>query len=233
MAEQKTGSAGAYSRLFALGDERVAIIDGMLARQDAADEVAALIQKEWGEFTDVKTSTLVRQLNRYRAQNIVPKLLLAMSAKQTDSEAVGKAYKALVERLDVMAELQDLIGVQKSRLTKALERESLLPVLMSGTQNEIKLLADLLTKLGDIQLETGALKRANKTVSANHQNPDGSVNSVQLKIEYSESEAQRFSDTMAEFVNFIDGEFENVSKGDIPDIGLLDHPEGGGGGAGN
>ena len=87
MSDSKQIVGASYQRLLALGPDRVAVLDGMLARQDSAPEVAKLIQEEWQEFLDVKTSTLVRQLNRYRAQHILPKVLLAVEAKKDDKKS--------------------------------------------------------------------------------------------------------------------------------------------------
>ena len=83
-----------------------------------------------------------------------------------------------------MDELEEMVRIQRVRVDKMLALEEGKPMLIGATTGEIKLLKEMLVDLGRVQLETGFLTRAPKTIKGVLANARGE------RIEFSWTEEQ-------------------------------------------
>ena len=155
---KKPGSP-AFQRIYSLGDERVDELKERLSSGESPNQLAELVQGVWGQCLDTSDKALSRQLARFR-KDVVNRELV----ESIQEEAGGQVHK-LRQRLDVMEELTDACLIQKDRMLKVYGKEKQGPLLMSQVSSEIKTYKDLLCALGSLQLETGLMRRAPKTVT--------------------------------------------------------------------
>jgi hypothetical protein len=160
----------AFKALRALGDERVADVDDMLSRGMPASAVARVIQEEWGELKDRQTASVKKMLERYRGSDLREKMIA-----EVRQATHGISISTLRKKLNAMDELEQLVMVQKSRFEKMLLRERTGPLLLKQVTEEGKLLKEMLVDLGKLQLETGVLRRAPRTVSGTVTDEFGNV----------------------------------------------------------
>lgn len=164
-----------FANLKALGSDRMSEIDEMLRGGMSPAAVGKVIQTEWGEMTSSKPETLKKQLDRYRA-----KVIRAQIIETTNALVKKIPTTVLAKKLNVLEEMTELVSVQKRRFYKALNQEDLMPkLLMKNVTEEAKVLKDMLVELGKLQLETGALQRAPKKLTASVVDPDGSIRSFE------------------------------------------------------
>lgn len=164
-----------FANLKALGSDRMSEIDEMLRGGMSPAAVGKVIQTEWGELTSSKPETLKKQLDRYRA-----KVIRAQIIETTNALVKKIPTTVLAKKLNVLEEMTELVSVQKRRFYKALNQEDLMPkLLMKNVTEEAKVLKDMLVELGKLQLETGALQRAPKKLTASVVDPDGSIRSFE------------------------------------------------------
>jgi hypothetical protein len=155
----------AFERLHRLGQERVSIVDDMLIKGMSTHDVARTIQEDWGESTDVSHDAIRKMLDRYRTKVLAPKVS-AFVAKNADKAVTTHEARRIYHQLDVMQEMTELLAIQKQRINKMLKREEGLPTLIGSVRGEIETASRILKELGIMQLETGILRRAPKTLTA-------------------------------------------------------------------
>jgi hypothetical protein len=173
----------AFHKLHGLGPERVAEIDAMLAKGLPASRVTQVIQEEWGELTGDKPPSIKKMLERYRRSALREKMIA-----QVAGATRGISLSTLKKKLSAMEELEQLVLVQKGRFEKILAREHAGPLLLKQVTEEAKLLKDVLVDLGKLQLETGVLRRAPRTVTGQMVDADGHVRS----FEWTEEQEQLY-----------------------------------------
>lgn len=173
----------AYQNLKKLGPEVLAQIDSKLLTGDSALTVATWIQGELGQLTQLKPESLKKTLERYRRSELRNKTIERMAKAQTSD-----ATTTIQKRFNALEEMTEMVKLQRARVDKLLLRESQLPggLLLKDTTTEISLLKGMLMDLGRIQLETGVLVRAPKTVKGSMTMPDGSTGEFAWTVEQEE-----------------------------------------------
>ena len=171
----------AYHRIYALGPERLAIVDDLLIKGVASNEVARMVQQSWQVHTDVKLFTIRKTLDRYRSDVLGPRVK-AFTKKHAHSDYHSQEASRLYMQLDVLDELQQLYEAQKIRIGKGLTTEkSLGGVLLSSLRDELLAAIKMLETIADIQMETGVVKRAPKYVRGALVNEDGAMSQFLLQ----------------------------------------------------
>ena len=166
-SEQPTGYAYKYKRLYDLGSDRLGILESMLTNGESPQKCAEHIQGEWKACANVKQPTLTKQIQRYKADILEPKLLLAAEQAAVSGKTITKEMKNFREQVDVMSELNEMIAMQGTRIKKAYKIEAakgndakLDPVI----QKELRPFTDMCRALATLQLETGVVRRVPKQV---------------------------------------------------------------------
>lgn len=165
-------SQSALKRLQSLGPEVMDRIDSRLLAGDPAKQIVRWVQSELGQLTAVKEDTLKKALERYREHDLRKRTLERIANAQS-----GHNLTSVAKRLNAMDQLEEMVRHQRVRVDKLLARESQLPqgILLKDTTNEIRLLKDMLVDLGRVQLETGLLPRASRTLRGQVVGADGEV----------------------------------------------------------
>lgn len=201
-----------FSRIKALGPERVGVINNQLASGASAQSVARLIQQEWGMFPDVAEKTLMQQLLRYRSDCIESPILEQQLVVPEESEKARK----LDAKMDVLGELIDLAKLHRKRIDAFLDRESQLKMPIKGVSEDIRMMADLLKDVQKLQFDLGIdvyqgpVLQGGKVTQSRLMSPDGTVietqtiEAVQGALEILQKHKNR---------GIIDGEFNVVSDG--------------------
>ena len=148
----------AYVALKTLGTDIVLQIDEKLIAGETGRMVADWLQKA-GLLKDVKREALIRMIERYRGTEVREKLVKRIADAQT-----GKSLITVARRATALEELEEIARIQRKRVDKMLALEDGKPMLITATSNEIRMLKDILVDLGHMQLETGVIVRAPKTV---------------------------------------------------------------------
>jgi hypothetical protein len=148
-----------FKRLQELGPDIVAQVDDRLLSSETCSAVASWMQNELGVLKDLKPGSLKKNLERYRASDLADRVVQEIKAKVPMS--------GVKKTLIAIDGLEDLVEIQRGRLEKLLMKEATLPagILLGQTKDEIRLLKDTLVELGKLQLETGIMRRAPKTLS--------------------------------------------------------------------
>lgn len=198
-------TAKSFKRLHDLGPEIVAQVDQMLLSGATPTAVARWLQIDKKLLPDLKESSVKKNLERYRSNDIREKVLSDLA-----DQAQGKSISGVHKKLVTMDELEHLAMVQKGRVGKLLLHEAKLPpgIMLKQASEEIRLLKDTLVELGRLQLETGIIKRAAKTGIGSVTDPETGATR-----NFTWTEAQ--ADLMAQLESMpIEGEYEEV---DVPD----------------
>jgi hypothetical protein len=148
----------AYVALKALGTDIVLQIDEKLIAGETGRMVADWLQKG-GLLQDVKREALIRMIERYRGTEVREKLVKRIADAQS-----GKSLITIARRATALEELEEIARIQRKRVDKMLALEDGKPMLITATSNEIRMLKEILVDLGHMQLETGVIVRAPKTV---------------------------------------------------------------------
>jgi hypothetical protein len=171
-ARKAIGPTVAHKALKALGEEKMGRIDEMLLEGTPCALIAKSIQEDWGEMLDTQQASIKKMLERYRGTELRDRTLARIAGAQ------GKAEVSVINtRLNALDEMDMMVRIQKDRVTRILSREADLPkgILLKDASNEMRLMKEMLFDLGKIQLETGVLHRAPKTVKGSMTDPTGQV----------------------------------------------------------
>ena len=148
----------AYVALKALGTDIVLQIDEKLIAGETGRMVADWLQKG-GLLPDVKREALIRMIERYRGTEVREKLVKRIADAQS-----GKSLITIVRRATALEELEEIARIQRKRVDKMLALEDGKPMLITAASNEIRMLKEILVDLGHMQMETGVIVRAPKTI---------------------------------------------------------------------
>jgi len=139
-----------FKRILALGPERMAIINTALAAGEQPKRIARRIKSEWNTLTDIETSTLAKQLARYRAE-IIPTLVVPVAPATSDINQQAPA-------LQVHDRLCDAIQRNGNRLEQWIEKERAAGFPNPAVSDLIKTQSELLCALAKLQFELGILE---------------------------------------------------------------------------
>ena len=169
---KKAAGPSVIERLESLGPEVMDRIDSRMASGESPITVARWVQDDLQQLTDVKLETLKKALHRYLGGELRDKVMGRIAAAQR-----GASQATVLKRLNAMDELEEMVRYQRGRVDKLLMREEQLPggILLKDTTNEIRLLKDMLVDLGRVQMETGLLPRAAKTIKGTVTGADGQI----------------------------------------------------------
>lgn len=173
--EQPKGYTYKYKRLYDLGSDRLGIIDSMLTNGDSPATVAEHIQVDWGQCQTVKLATLQKQITRYRADVLEPKLVLAAEAAVEKGTTTTVGMAKMRDTVDVMEKLNESINMQWTRIQKAYKKELLkgdTGKLDPDINKELRPFTDMCRVLAGLQLETGVVRRVPKQVQGFFQQLD-------------------------------------------------------------
>ena len=149
-----------FTRIIALGEDKVAQIDAMLFKNIDALRIARHIQNVWGDYKDVAELALAKQLQRYKAKELIGKWLVQVI---DDSGKVKDGYmqpmKKAKAQLNAHDMLQDLVTIQQERLNKVYLREQKLPTNMDVVRRDIDTYGKLLGQLASLQMDLGYITR--------------------------------------------------------------------------
>jgi hypothetical protein len=168
-----------FSRLLALGPERLKAVNNKLAQGVSCNTVARLIQQDWKEFTDVAEKTLSIQLQRYKTD------VVAVTSQNYDEQTV--LVTTVVGRVNVVKEMAELMQMQKNRIKDAVDKEKQLKgMLLKGVNTEIETLQAILKDIQKVQFDLGiddfkgVITQNGKIMSANVTLPDGTTMNMQV-----------------------------------------------------
>lgn len=94
------------------------------------------------------------------AQKRIQKLYQSIIRPEILSSGSYASRTRVRTRVDVIGDLERLIIEQKTRLKKMRDKEQQTPLLLEQVSKESDILANLLTKLGKLQMDMGILKKA-------------------------------------------------------------------------
>lgn len=171
-----------YARIFALGDERVAVLNNLLATGGSTVQAARLIQQDWKEFQDVAEKSLIQQVNRYRMDYIdspavAQQLGLGLSAPKT---------QIVLQKMDVLNEFYQLAELQKERLNLFLTKEKEIKMPFGGTNKEVETLSTILKDIQKMQFDLGVevykgpLIQGGRATQTNTLFPDGTMQQTRV-----------------------------------------------------
>lgn len=166
-SDQPSGYTYKYKRLYDLGSDRLGVIESMLTNGDSPQKCAEHIQDEWKQYQSVKTPTLTKQIQRYKADVLEPKLVMAAEQAVASGKTITKEMKNFREQVDVMEKLNETINMQTVRIQKAYANEAKKGPDAKLDQNiskELRALTDMCRALATLQLETGVVRRVPKQV---------------------------------------------------------------------
>lgn len=181
-------STRAHAKLKALGEDVMADIDRRLLAGEPASSIAAWLQVDLGKLKGTQPASAKKMLERYRETELRDKTMARIAGAQTTD-----SIKVVNRRLNAMDELEDMVRIQSGRLRKLLTHETHLPpgVLLNKSVNpEMRLLKEMMVDLGRLQLETGVLARASKTVTGTIVGDDGEVR----HFEWTEEQEKMFNE---------------------------------------
>lgn len=190
----------AFERIAALPVERISELRARLKKGESPQSVAKLIQNEWKLYPDVKFDTLTKQLFRYRRDVVVK------SAIEQLLETKGRdGIPAVLKKTDVMGEVEKLITIQQRRLDVVLTQEIGKPLLLSMVSSEMDRLMAYLDRMARLQMETGVLARAPRTVEGMFGIQPGARETDPTLVTF------RWTEETEKAFKVIDGDFEALA----------------------
>lgn len=174
-----------HNRIFSLGEERVTVVNNLLARGESSIQVARLIQGKWGQCQDVSEKTLIQQILRYKDDTASGKIPVAVITPE------GDAVTQMLSKVDVVAEYASLIALQKTRLAMFLEKEKQSKLPIAGVSKDVELLSALLRDTQKIQFDLGVdayngpQLQGGRVASRTQSLPDGTVVREEVTEAYS------------------------------------------------
>ncbi|MEK0324433.1 MAG: hypothetical protein QQN63_01910 [Nitrosopumilus sp.] len=202
-------SSGKYARIYALGVDKVAQVDTLLLKGTTASELAVIIQNDWGAMQDLSLSAVERQLRRYR-RDIDVKVAARQEVALRDDKTL-LAVTRQVEQIDVIEDMNSLIHTQKIRINRLLEHEAsreLSEGLLSDVKYEMQQLISMYKLISTLQLETGLMRRAAKTVSGMFSYDD---DTGRFEFEAKIEDHKALSQATAEVMQILEGTFTDIT----------------------
>lgn len=199
-----------YARIYALGVDRVAQLDTLLLKGETTTDVATLIQTEWGAMPGVAASALERQLRRYRREIDVKVAARQEVALRDNKSLLAVAHQ--VEQIDVIEDMNSLIHTQKIRINRLLDHEASMDLsegLLSDVKYEMQQLISMYKLISTLQLETGLMRRAPKTVSGMFSYDD---DTGRFEFEAKIEDHKALTKATSEVMQILEGSFTDVTN---------------------
>lgn len=176
-----------FKKLQDLAGDITQEIDKRLLNQEPCSQIAAWLQDEKKVLLDLKPGSLKKMLERYRQTALRKKVI-----QQVADIQFTKSTTLIAKKVNAMEALNELVLIQQSRFQKVYMLEVATPdpdkPLRADVSVEMAALKEMLVKLGHLQLETGVLPKAGKTVRGTSVEPDGTVK----EFEWSEEQEQLY-----------------------------------------
>lgn len=128
-------------------------LDTKLKMNIAVEELARWLQEEQMCKTEVQRESLVRQLYRYKAS------LPPGEIAKVEPLFFRKAIEKMKRGINEIEELEQLYLFQLKRISIDAQTEEKINKLFSGTNKEMSVAVDILTKLIDKKMELGLMDR--------------------------------------------------------------------------
>jgi hypothetical protein len=155
----------------ALSDEQLFDLELMLNNSERIMDIVREMQESRGAFIGVSPRYLRDKIIEYNTHVVKPgitKKFKVSVPEYREALAIGGA-------VDVLKELSELALQQERRVDRAMDAERNSPrsrEASSSARKEIKLMGDILQSYAKLQMDTGALRRAPKTISGEYINND-------------------------------------------------------------
>jgi hypothetical protein len=181
------------------------------------EEVIGMVH-DWGCYTDTSDTNLRRILTRIKSSVLTTQQLMV-------AEQPPEARKATVEVLqhpiDVYAEMETLVRIQKDRVGKVLEKEANMPLTFNWLGGEIKILSGLVGDLKVLQQDLGLLHRSPTVLRIEGKGTEEDVqvserHRGQFRAAASSALAALGIDLNASTI--VDGTFEDLAGDEIPEF---------------
>lgn len=159
--------AKAFQKLHTLPVEIVQQVGDKLLQGESPLAVANWLQQDLKVFTDMKTPTLKKNLERYRSVDLKDKVVSDILGANK-----GKNVAGLAKKLSALDEIIDMVMIQRNRVEKLMVTEANMKGLtMKTLSDEIRLFKELCAEMGKLQLEMGILARAPKKMTGTVSDP--------------------------------------------------------------
>lgn len=143
-----------FKHITALGEEKERRIQELLRRGEGTTTVAAMIQGDWGDLTEMKPKSLEKMLTRYKTDRIIAPAAVAL---ETGLIKAG-AFSAAKQTFDVLSEMEGMAAIQKGRILQYLANEQKLQVPNSQTKHEIETYFRQLEAIKKTQFDLGLVE---------------------------------------------------------------------------
>lgn len=158
-----------YRLIESLGEEKMDDIANRLRRYEPITVIVNVIQKEWGDYTDLAVNTL-----KFALRDFKNRVLSVNECDITENDdGSTKTYKAwrresIIKEGQIISinptfnayfELEELLTIQKSRLRKALEFEATTTVTTPAADTEMGITLNIVKALTALQMDTGLMPR--------------------------------------------------------------------------
>lgn len=215
---QKPGPGDKYGRLYNLGAERLAEVDHKLLMGATAREIANLIVNDYGMYGreidsgELKFSSLIRQIDRYKTFELLPKASVAIKSANT-----GVVEKGSI-KLDSLQELVELAELQKQRVMMFSREEMSDNKVLSGMIKkqlglEVRLYKDILQTLLLAELDLGLRKRVPKVGLMLL----GDTDNLMREFEDRVLERKQVHKLLPQFLEALEGEFSEAEPAEDGD----------------
>lgn len=185
-------------KLLELPEDKRAQLDSWLSRNERTMvDIATLMVEQWEGFSKTSVQHLARRLSAYKDQVLKGKLVTEL-AKAGILDSARR-----LEEFNAMDELVKLAAAHKVRVDTALEMEKGKPLLTQQVHNASDIYLKVLNSVKAGQLETGAIRRAPKTVSGRFAGRDTKGNERTVVFTMTEE--------TDEAMKVIDGAFQEIS----------------------
>ena len=149
-----------YQALKSLGPSIMLGIGERLIDRQSGAKVAAWLQNDLKVLTELRPDSLKKTLERYRKKELREKTIKKIAEAQK-----GLTLATVVEHYNALTEMEEITKLQRARVQKMIDLEADKPMLLKTTTDELRLMKELLVSLGSMQLETGVMGRATKTIT--------------------------------------------------------------------
>lgn len=158
---RKDGTPTTIERIKGLGDDFMSRLDAKLLEGIGGNVLARWVQEDLQQLKDIGFETLKKTIERYRTNDLRPRTLNRIAQANSHQPTA-----TVFARLNALDELEEMVRYQKERVERLRFKEADLPkgVVLTAASNEIKLLNQMTVDLARLQLETGLLPRASRTL---------------------------------------------------------------------
>lgn len=203
---KKGTTMGGFKRIADLGEEKVAMLNSLFEKGVSVSKIIQTIQEGWGSMVDVKKDTLSKYLYRYKWEVVDKNLNPTQQLLRNHGDHTTAQVRKAVENLEVLAEMQEIVMVQRRRVKKLLTREDEIPMLFSNMTNELKAFAGFLEQYTNMAFDFGVMKRTPRVTTITK---DGHVTTVESEgkeqLAIATENAEEIEDAAKKFFDILHG----------------------------